>query len=78
MVGNFDPGSGEVGGGECWEPADMPHVSTHHPLGTWPVSRQHVFSAHAHHSPQSGLLVGRLTAPVTDRVMEQAGEGAWG
>lgn len=56
----------------------MPHVSTHHLLGTWPVSRQHVFSAQAHHSPQSGPLVGRLTAAVTDRVMEQAGEGAWG
>lgn len=55
----------------------MPHVSTPHLLGTWPVSRQHVFSAQAQHSPQSGPLVGRLTAPVTDRVIEQAGEGAW-
>lgn len=57
----------------CWECADATHVSTHHLSETQPVSRQCVFSSQAYYSPQSSPLEGRLTAAVTDRVMEQAG-----
>lgn len=54
-------------GGAKLGPADAPHVSTHHPLGTWRVSGQRVFSAQAQRSPQSGPWGGRLAASATGR-----------
>lgn len=41
-------------GGAKLGPADAPHVSTHHPLGTRRVSGQRVSSAQAQRSPQRG------------------------
>lgn len=61
----------------CWECADATHVSTHHLSETWPVSRQCAFSSQAHYNPRSSPLGGRLTAAVTDRIMEQTVRKPW-